>query len=56
MRWPASSAGHVPTALGAYYVACPAAMGWDGRLIALAGTAMDVVTAFSVPGLALRAG
>lgn len=37
--------GHHPTALGAYYVDCSADTGWSRRLVAMAGTGMDVVVA-----------
>ena len=45
--------GHVPTALGAYYVECPGAHGLDARLVAMAGTSMDVLV-FAVAWLAWR--
>ncbi len=37
--------GHMPTVLGAYYVECPSATGMDGRLVAMAGTAVDALAA-----------
>lgn len=37
--------GHLPTELGAYYIECPSAVGWDGRLVAMAGTGMDIIVA-----------
>lgn len=37
--------GHLPTQLGAYYIECPSARGWDGRIVAMAGTGMDIVVA-----------
>ncbi len=32
-----------PTELGAYYIDCPGATGWAGRVVAMAGTGMDVL-------------
>lgn len=37
--------GHAPSQLGAYYVECPGTSGWGKRLVAMAGTGMDVVLA-----------
>lgn len=37
--------GHLPTELGAYYIQCPGTTGWDRRLVAMAGTGMDVLLA-----------
>jgi hypothetical protein len=37
--------GQRPTELGAYYVECPGAVGWAGRLVAMAGTGVDVSVA-----------
>lgn len=35
--------GHVPVEIGAYYVECPGTDSWARRLVAMAGTGMDVV-------------
>ena len=35
--------GQHPTELGAYYVECPGAVGWAGRVVAMAGTSVDVL-------------
>ena len=35
--------GQHPTELGAYYIECPGAVGHAGRLVAMAGTSMDVL-------------
>jgi hypothetical protein len=37
--------GHRPSELGAYYVECGAGMGWSRRLVAMAGTLVDVLLA-----------
>ena len=37
--------GQHPTELGAYYVECPGATGWAGRVVAMAGTSVDVLLA-----------
>jgi len=37
--------GHHPSELGAYYVECPDTQGWSGRIVAMAGTCVDVVLA-----------
>ena len=37
--------GHVPSELGAYYVECPATGPWSRRIVAMAGTGVDVVLA-----------
>ncbi|KRE98606.1 hypothetical protein ASG87_14540 [Frateuria sp. Soil773] len=37
--------GHRPTQLGAYYVECSVHTGWSGRIVAMAGTGMDVLLA-----------
>ncbi|MFC5440537.1 hypothetical protein [Rhodanobacter ginsenosidimutans] len=37
--------GHQPSELGAYYIECPGTQGWDHRLVAMAGTCVDVVLA-----------
>lgn len=37
--------GQRPTELGAYYIECPGATGWAGRVVAMAGTSMDVLVA-----------
>ncbi|MBA2077579.1 hypothetical protein [Rhodanobacter sp. PCA2] len=37
--------GQRPSELGAYYIECPGAVGWPGRLVAMAGTGMDVLLA-----------
>ncbi len=37
------ASGHVPSELGAYYVECPAAGPWSRRIVAMAGTGVDVV-------------
>ncbi|GAA0259066.1 hypothetical protein [Rhodanobacter caeni] len=37
--------GHQPGELGAYYVECPGTQGWSSRIVAMAGTGMDVVLA-----------
>ena len=37
--------GQRPTELGAYYIECPGATGWAGRVVAMAGTGMDVLVA-----------
>lgn len=35
--------GQRPTELGAYYIDCPGAVGWAGRVVAMAGTTVDVL-------------
>ena len=35
--------GHQPSELGAYYVECPGTTGWSRRLVAMAGTVIDVI-------------
>lgn len=37
--------GHQPSELGAYYVECPGTSGWSSRIVAIAGTCVDVVLA-----------
>jgi hypothetical protein len=37
------ASGHHPSELGAYYVECPGTGPWSRRLVAMAGTSMDVV-------------
>jgi len=37
--------GHQPSQLGAYYVECNGTGGWSRRLVAMAGTSMDVLLA-----------
>lgn len=37
--------GHQPSELGAYYVECRGTGGWSRRLVAMAGTSMDVLLA-----------
>jgi len=37
--------GHQPGQLGAYYVECDGATGWSRRLVAMAGTGVDVLVA-----------
>lgn len=37
--------GHQPSELGAYYVECPGTQGWSSRIVAMAGTCVDVVLA-----------
>lgn len=37
--------GQHPTELGAYYIECPGATGWAGRVVAMAGTGVDVLVA-----------
>lgn len=37
--------GHLPSELGAYYVECPGTGPWARRIVAMAGTGMDVVLA-----------
>lgn len=37
--------GQRPTELGAYYIECPGATGWAGRVVAMAGTGVDVLVA-----------
>ncbi|WP_426700550.1 hypothetical protein ACPPVV_14275 [Rhodanobacter sp. Col0626] len=37
--------GHLPSELGAYYVECPDTGLWARRVVAMAGTCMDVVLA-----------
>jgi len=37
--------GHQPSQLGAYYVECPGTQGWSSRIVAMAGTCVDVVLA-----------
>lgn len=37
--------GHLPSELGAYYIECPGTGPWARRIVAMAGTGMDVVLA-----------
>jgi hypothetical protein len=37
--------GHHPSELGAFYIECPDTQGWSQRLVAMAGTSVDVVLA-----------
>lgn len=37
--------GHQPSQLGAYYVQCGGGSGWSRRLVAMAGTSIDVLLA-----------
>ncbi|SFS16856.1 hypothetical protein SAMN05216570_3398 [Dyella sp. OK004] len=37
--------GYRPSELGAYYVECPLVSGWTARIVAMAGTGMDVLLA-----------
>ncbi len=37
------ASGHRPSELGAYYVECPGTDGWPRRMVAMAGTGVDVV-------------
>jgi hypothetical protein len=39
------ASGHLPSQLGAYYIECPGTGPWAHRLVAMAGTGMDVVLA-----------
>ena len=39
------AAGHQPSQLGAYYVECSGDSGWSRRLVAMAGTVVDVLLA-----------
>ncbi|WP_266167893.1 hypothetical protein [Dyella subtropica] len=39
------ASGHRPSELGAYYIECPSTSGWTTRIVAMAGTGMDVLLA-----------
>lgn len=39
------ASGHRPSELGAYYVECPGTGAWSRRIVAMAGTGVDVVVA-----------
>jgi hypothetical protein len=39
------ASGHRPSELGAYYVECPGTSGWSRRIVAMAGTGVDVILA-----------
>lgn len=39
------ASGHLPSELGAYYIECPGTGPWARRLVAMAGTGMDVLLA-----------
>ncbi|MFC5742072.1 hypothetical protein [Dyella tabacisoli] len=39
------ASGHRPSELGAYYIECPGTDGWTARIVAMAGTGMDVLLA-----------
>jgi hypothetical protein len=47
--------GGTPTEIGAYYVNCAGTSDWSGRIVALAGTGMDILVAAICYGLWTRA-
>ena len=42
------ASGHRPSELGAYYIECPGTSGWTTRIVAMAGTTVDVLLAVLV--------